>query len=188
MARIDDLRSQYETLAKRANQRLRQLERSGVAESSRAYQVTARNVYDQKQGYATTRAGNIAFSRSTKGLTESQLASRIANVENFLGGSTTTVSGYKSSLQKAYSSFMKGKGKGSGLSFKEYQELFSSNVTKTYGYGNVLAIGRATGKNVGQTLKAMENVIAEQANDKKVLGQKNMIAKIQKSSKRRKRK
>ena len=184
---IEQMKAKVEVLVKRANQRLRQLEMSGIGESSRAYQVTARNVYDHKTGYTVTRQGNIAFERSTKGKSAGELEAQIERLENFLDATTTTVSGYKGAFKRSYEGFLESTGMDeSEMSFAEYQELFSSNITKTYGYGYVTGVAAGTGQSIKSTLKAMEKVIREQANEKRVLGQKNMIAKINAMNKKRK--
>lgn len=184
---IEQMKAKVEELAKRANQRLRQLEKSGIGESSRAYQVTARNVYDHKKGYTVTKQGNIAFERSTKGKSGAELEAQIERLENFLDASTGTVRGYKGAFRRSYEGFLESTGTDpSEMSFEEYQELFSSNITKTYGYGYVQGVAAGTGQSIKSTLKAMEKVIREQANEKKVLGQKNMIARITAMNKKRK--
>ena len=81
---LQELRTEVEKLAKRANQRLREIEKQGINESSRAYQVTARKVYDGLPGYVETKAGNIAFDRSLKNKTIQDLEGELSELQHFL--------------------------------------------------------------------------------------------------------
>ena len=194
MSNLDELRREVETLAKRANQRLRQMEMSGIAASSKAYQVTAQKVYDQRAGYVTTRSGNIAFDRSLKNKTERQLEAELRELDKFLGANTSQVRGYKSSLKKAYSSYIKsewtgadGKTKENAPSFSEWQNMFTAEATKVLGYKSVQGVLKATGKKYSEVAKEIEKAAAESLRTKRTLGRVNLINRVKKATEKKSR-
>lgn len=188
-AYLKALQEEVEKKAKRANQRLRQLEKSGVTESSRAYQVTVRKATDKQPGYVTTAKGNIAFDRRLKDKTIAQLEAELADLDRFLKVHTSTVKGYKAQLRQSYEGFLEStgmseaaKGTKSGvdaLSFEEYQQLFTMKATEHYGYAMVLAIQRESGKDLKTIEKNLQSSIAKEVRDGEALGQKNLIERVE---------
>ena len=188
-AYLKALQEEVEKKAKRANQRLRQLEKSGVTESSRAYQVTVRKANDKQPGYVTTAKGNIAFDRRLRDKTIAQLEAELADLDRFLEVHTSTVKGYKAQLRQSYEGFLEStgmseaaKGTKSGvdsLSFEEYQQLFTMKATEHYGYSMVLAIQRETGKDLKTIEKNLQSSIAKEVRDGEALGQKNLIERVE---------
>lgn len=98
---IEQLRSINERLAKTANQRLRQLEKSGF-EGTVAYKI-AKDYLWQESDFA---CGGV-FSRSKK-LTEEQLTEQIEHELIFLRSKTSTVSGERARRDKIFESLTKG--------------------------------------------------------------------------------
>ena len=86
------LRAQYATLARRANQRLRALERAGI--HTYAQQLALADI-ERVRGLGKNR-----FSTSLRGLSEHQIEMRFAEVRSFLNAQTSTVSGEKRRLNK----------------------------------------------------------------------------------------
>lgn len=180
---LDELRYEVEKLAKRANQRLRELEKQEIAESSRAYQVTARKAYDGIPGYFQTKAGNIAFDRSVKSKTIQELEDELVELKHFLDPGevhTSTVRGYKKQLKESYKSYLKTMGmtdnKGipseGATTFEEYQQMFYSEKNRTFGYQNVRAMQKVPGATREIVQEAINEAIAEAAKDKEALGSK----------------
>ena len=98
---IEQLRSINERLAKTANQRLRQLEKSGF-EGTAAYKI-AKDYLWQESDFTS---GGV-FSRSKK-LSEEQLKEQIEHELTFLRSKTSTVSGERARRDKIFESLTKG--------------------------------------------------------------------------------
>ena len=178
---LQELRTEVEKLAKRANQRLRELEKQGINESSRAYQVTARKVYDGLPGYVETRAGNIAFDRSLKNKTIQELEGELSELQHFLDPGevhTSTVRGYKKQLEKSYQGYLesmkmldeKGNPKENATSFEAYQQMFYSEQNRAFGYQNVRAMQKVPGATLEIVEAAIKEAIADEATKKATLG------------------
>ena len=123
---------------KRANRRLRDLERSGITSSSNAYRYIERLAYDDddKNIISFTSTGKIKFRTDTKKMSEKELKQQLSYLDNFLSAKTSTVGGVKRKYKKAYETFSKNENN-IKLSFDEfideydYQELV--NYQKIYG-------------------------------------------------------
>ena len=194
---LSELRSEVEKKAKRANQRLRQLEMSGITESSRAYQVTAKNVYDGLPGYVQTSAGNIAFDRSFKDKSIQELEKELENLDKFLEAKTSKVRGYKKQLEKSYKGYLQSQGeldeerteakggkpiaKKGGTTFKQWQQLFGSEGGKHFGYQTVRALQKVPGSTAEIVEKEMNKAIAEEQKTGRALGRKNLAERVRKA-------
>lgn len=199
---LSELRTEVEKKAKRANQRLRQLEMSGITESSRAYQVTAKNVYDGMPGYVQTSDGNIAFDRSLKNKTIQELEQELEHLDKFLEAKTSQVRGYKKQLEKSYKGYLESQGeldeertaaKGGrpvamkgGTSFKQWQQFFGSEGGKHFGYQTVRALQKVPGSTVEIVEKEMNKAIAEEQKTGRALGRKNLAERVRKASSKKK--
>ena len=180
---LEELRNEVETKAKRANQRLRQLEKSGIDESSRAYQVTARNSYDGLPGYVTTRAGNIAFDRRVKSKTIEDLEKELKELDKFLDPGTihtSTVRGYKESLRKSFEGYKRSTGD-KDITFSEYQQMFGDEQNRNFGYMNVRAMQKVPGATQKLVQKEIDKAVQEQRKTKKALGVANYANRVKKA-------
>ena len=180
---LEELRNEVETKAKRANQRLRQLEKSGIDESSRAYQVTARNAYDGLPGYVTTRAGNIAFDRRFKNKTIEDLEKELKELDKFLDPGTihtSTVRGYKESLRKSFEGYKRSTGD-KDITFAEYQQMFGDEQNRNFGYMNVRAMQKVPGATQKLVQKEIDKAVKEQRKTKKALGVANYANRVKKA-------
>lgn len=98
-------------MAKTANQRLRQLEKSGLAGSSPAYRYIERLDFENRLEAGTvpfitaTRKGQLKFSTSTGKLTAQQLQREYEQLQKFLTAKTSTVTGTKKTLDKSREAF-----------------------------------------------------------------------------------
>ena len=177
IASLADLKEEVERRAKRANQRLREIEKQGLEESSLAYRAIERYVYDKKAGYKTTGEGNIAFSRSYKEMTREQLQQLYYETGRFLEATTSTVSGYKSALERSYAGYSKTKSYAK-LSFEEYKRFWETESVKTYGYASIQTVMKSTKKGWSQIEKVMNQAVAEQANLEEKLKTKDLIERV----------
>ena len=180
---LDELRYEVETKAKRANQRLRQLEISGINESSRAYQVTARKAYDGIPGYTQTRAGNIAFDRRVKSKTIEELEAELRELDSFLDPGTmltTTVRGYKESLRKSFEGYKRSTGD-KDITFSEYQQMFGDEQNRNFGYMNVRAMQKVQGATKKIVQKEIDKAVREQRKTKQSLGTVNYANRVKKA-------
>lgn len=178
---LDELRYEVEKLAKRANQRLRELEKQEIVESSRAYQVTARKAYDGIPGYVQTKAGNIAFDRSVKSKTIQELEDELVELKHFLDPGevhTSTVRGYKKQLKESYKGYLdkmkmidkKGKPIEGATTFEEYQQMFYSEKNRAFGYQYVSAMQKVPGASIDIVQETINEAIVDEAKKKALLG------------------
>lgn len=181
-----DLRDEVEKLAKRANQRLREIESKGLAESSAAYRAVERRVYDKQAGYQVSRQGNITFSRKFKTMTRGQMVKLKKELTSFLQTSTSTVTGYKSAREKAYQTYTQRYN--STMSKEEYNRFWGSESVKTFGYTSILRVMKSTGKSFSQIEKVMNQAIRDQENLKIQLGTKNLIERVNAADKKTRKK
>lgn len=127
-----ELLRQVRALTKRANQRLRQLERSGVVQQSRAYRYVKRLVFD-KQIYDVvdlTNKGEPKFKTSYSKMNNRQLKRQIREIETFLQAKTSTVGGVRQAYEKAYKTYSRIYN--DNLTFEEYSNLFDETNLKWY--------------------------------------------------------
>ena len=107
---------------RRANRRLRDLERSGITSSSNAYRYIERLAYDDddKNIISFTSTGNIKFRTDTKKMSEKELKQQLKYLDNFLSAKTSTVSGVNRKYKKAYKTFSENENNKVKLSYNEY--------------------------------------------------------------------
>lgn len=168
--RIEDL----ERLAKRANQRLRQLEKTRINKDdasspslstlSSAYRELKVRAYDQRSGMTITKSyktksgeikgGNIAFRRDFSKMSTAELADMAEALEEFFGYKTTVVKATREAYESSYQTYMeratgkraKAEGKAyTPLSRAQYNALWTSSAAKQFGYEKVLAVAKRTG-------------------------------------------
>lgn len=138
MATIDrNLLREVKVLTKRANQRLRQLEKSGVSQQSKAYRYVKRLVFDKQINNIVdvTNKGEPKFKTSFSNLSNRQLKQQLREVETFLQAKTSTVRSVKKAYEKAYKTYSRLYN--DNLTFEEYSNLFDESslawYSKTYG-------------------------------------------------------
>lgn len=200
MATYEDL----EKLAKRANQRLRQLEKSKVhvntkgmtaeekatlpsaANLSSAYRELKARAYDQRGMMRITKEGNIAFRRDFKNMTPEQMADLAQALEEFFSYKTTTVKAARQAYERSYATYQaiaegKKEGKEGGsytpLTPKQYATLWTSTAAKTFGYEKMIRISKATGEEDFDKLSdALAESIAQQEDTGNEIAEDELIA------------
>ena len=145
-----ELKAGIQSLAKTANQRLRQLEKSNKATSSPAYKYIERLAFDASKTKGTgadkysfigeTKWGEIKFNTATTKMNQSQLRQEFSFLQRFLNAKTSTVMGVKKNIEKSYEKFKEQyeKQTGSQLNndisylwsdalFKHFSEIYGSD-------------------------------------------------------------
>lgn len=92
---------------KRANQRLRQLEKSGLNKENPAYKHVITGIKKGAKYYTETKEGAPKFRTDIKSLTTQSLNALKVNVYDFLKMKTSTVSGVKNIYKKGYETYKK---------------------------------------------------------------------------------
>lgn len=145
-----ELKAGIQSLAKVANQRLRQLEKSNRATSSPAYKYIERLTFDTSKTKGTgadkysfigeTKWGEIKFNTATTKMNQSQLRQEFSFLQRFLNTKTSTVTGVKKNIEKSYEKFKEQYEKTTGSSlgdgtielwgdalFKHFSEIYGSD-------------------------------------------------------------
>ena len=150
-----ELKSGIQSLAKVANQRLRQLEKSNKATSSPAYKYIERLAFDASETKGTgdnkysfigeTKWGEIKFNTATTKMNHSQLRQEFSFLQRFLNTKTSTVSGVKKNIEKGYEKFKEQYEKATGGTlgegtielwgdalFKHFSEIYGSDEAENF--------------------------------------------------------
>ena len=139
-----------EKLVKKANQRLRELEKQGLANSSEAYQYIMNKANKNLAGktkvkmFATTSKGQIKFRTDLATLKKAKntYKAMIKAVEGFLEAKTSTRTGISEKNKQTYESFKNTTGF-SG-SFAEFDDLWKNSefveLTKRFGVSDTIAM------------------------------------------------
>ena len=150
-----ELKAGIQSLAKVANQRLRQLEKSNKASSSPAYKYIERLAFDASKTKGTgsekysfigeTKWGEIKFNTATAKMNQSQLRQEFSFLQRFLNTKTSTVTGVKKNIEKGYDKFkvQYEKATGSALGegtielwgdalFKHFSEIYGSDEAENF--------------------------------------------------------
>ena len=145
-----ELKAGIQSLAKVANQRLRQLEKSNKATSSPAYKYIERLAFDASKTKGTgadkysfigeTKWGEIKFNTATTKMNQSQLRQEFSFLQRFLNTKTSTVTGVKKNIEKGYEKFKEQYEKATGSTlgdgsielwgdslFKHFSEIYGSD-------------------------------------------------------------
>ena len=145
-----ELKAGIQSLAKTANQRLRQLEKSNKATSSPAYKYIERLAFDASKTKGTgadkysfigeTKWGKIKFNTATTKMSQSQLREEFSFLQRFLNTKTSTVTGVKKNIEKGYEKFKEQYEKATGSTlgegsielwgdalFKHFSEIYGSD-------------------------------------------------------------
>ena len=150
-----ELKAGILSLAKVANQRLRQLEKSNKATSSPAYKYIERLAFDASKTKGTgadkysfigeTKWGEIKFNSSTTKMNQSQLRQEFSFLQRFLNTKTSTVTGVKKNIEKGYEKFKEQYEKATGSKlgegsielwgdalFKHFSEIYGSDEAENF--------------------------------------------------------
>lgn len=123
---------EFQRMVRKANDRLRRLEKAGLYEESREYRLVSHYAYSDPGGKGSIYNVNpekdtIRFTTKLpgKGLQyEKERAYLINTIRNFLNAATSTVSGTKKVIKKAYESFMENNSIKGDMTQEEYSRLW----------------------------------------------------------------
>lgn len=120
-----ELEKKIEKNYKKANARLRALEKAGLTKASNAYRYIQRETYDNAD-YLTEKG---RFRKPTKKMSRNELLSEYVNLNRFLNESkTSTVKGTQDRYKKAYKTYAKNIERvgGKPMTFEEYGDFWRS--------------------------------------------------------------
>lgn len=140
--------------AKRANTRLRALEKANLTKTS-AYENVRRMGFDDSKHIAYTKKGEIKFRTDVSKMTESELKEHRQVIEDFLQSKSSKAGEIKKRRQKAYDKWKKEKerqGQNIDMDVNEFSEFWELSIIKKLkdAYGSeeveimVLAYGEST--------------------------------------------
>ena len=149
--------------AKRANSRLRALEKANLTKTS-AYENVRRLGFDDSNSISYTKNGEIKFRTDVSKMTESELKEHQRIIEDFLQSNSSKVGEIKKRRQKAYNKWKKEKerqGQTVDMDVNEFSEFWELSIIKklkdVYGSEEVeymiITYGEGT---VTETIKEME--------------------------------
>lgn len=131
---LSALRNELSSLTRTANNRLRSLEREGLARSSNAYRWVRDMAYDEADYLTYTTTGKPKFRRDVSNMSEQEIKEAIKNARNFLEAKTSTPTRTHAKYDKAWTSYnerMQRQGR-KQLTFEEYTELHEEAVFTKY--------------------------------------------------------
>ena len=149
--------------AKRANTRLRAIEKANLTKTS-AYENVRRMGFDDSKHIAYTKKGEIKFRTDVSKMSESELKEHQRIIEDFLQSKSSKVGEIKKRRQRAYDKWKKEKerqGQNIDMDVNEFSEFWELSIIKKLkdAYGSeevelmVLTYGEST---VIETIKEME--------------------------------
>ena len=122
---------EFKKMVRKANDRLRALEKAGLYEESREYRLVSHYAYSDPNGKGSIY--NVNPEKDTIRFTtrmptgqgfNKERAYLINTLRNFLNAQTSTVTGTKKAINKAYNSFMKNQEVKGDLSEDDYRRLW----------------------------------------------------------------
>lgn len=151
--------------AKRANTRLRAIEKANLTKTS-AYENVRRMGFDGSKHIAYTKNGEIKFRTDVSKMSESELKEHQRVIEDFLQSKSSKAGEIKKRRQKAYDKWKKEKerqGQNIDMDVNEFSEFWELSIIKKLkdAYGSeeveymVLTYGEST---VIETIEEMEKV------------------------------
>lgn len=151
--------------AKKANTRLRAIEKANLTKTS-AYENVRRMGFDDSKNIAYTKKGEIKFRTDVSKMTEKELKEHQRIIEDFLQSKSSKVGEIKKRRQQAYDKWKKEKerqGQNIDMDVNEFSEFWEiSNIKKlkdTFGSDEVeLLVSEYGEKNVMETLEELEKM------------------------------
>ena len=165
-------------LAKRANQRLREIEKQGLQTSSNAYRHVERVEYDEiksKSKYRLTgrqtqgkHKGELKFNTNFRSMSDEDIQKSIRSLENFLDAPTSLTKGVRSKISKLTDKFNKKLAEeGSDVEYteEEFSEIMSADLTgelfKLFGASDVMRLMADSGEEGTKSLEEVLRALVE---------------------------
>ena len=157
------LRNIASDISRQANNRLRLLERKGLAKSSNAYRWVTNQFGLENPFISLTSTGKVKFNKDLKSLSKGELIDYINTVENFMQSKTSTVGGTKRKYEKAYNSFKKflQQQELKTMTFDEYKDFWEDTIIKNYikKYGSQEALQKTQKYDKDLAIDVMETIL-----------------------------
>ena len=127
-------------VGKAANQRLRELEKQGLQNSSAAYRFVKKLSHDGDAAMGKTGAGQIKFDLRVRGKSLNELRHVAAKIDAFMEAKSSTTGGVKVIYNESYKTFEKNYG--DKLNFSAFSEAMSYSLLRHFEaiYGSQIAI------------------------------------------------
>ena len=134
------IKSYIAQVGKAANQRLRELEKQGLQNSSAAYRYVKKISHDGDAATSKTGAGQIKFDLRVRGKSLNDLRHVAAKIDAFMEAKSSTTGGVKSIYSESYKTFEKNYG--DKLDFAQFSEAMSYTLLRHFEaiYGSQIAI------------------------------------------------
>lgn len=134
------IKSYIAQVGKAANQRLRELEKQGLQNSSAAYRYVKKISHDGDAATSKTGAGQIKFDLRVRGKSLNELRHVAAKIDAFMEAKSSTTGGVKAIYDESYKTFKKNYG--DKLDFAAFSEAMSYTLLRHFEaiYGSQIAI------------------------------------------------
>lgn len=167
--------NQASVLARRANQRLREIEKQGLQNTSNAYKFIEGKLYDKEHGnnvpwLARTAKQQMKFNTNLRSMSDEDIAKELHYLKGFLKAKTSYTKGVRERIAKQTQAF----NEKTGLDYT--QEQFTDVMTEDlvqelYKSFDPSAVARLFAENEGFAIHAQEILAALVAKEKKSLSQ-----------------
>ena len=134
------IKSYIAQVGKAANQRLRELEKQGLQNSSAAYRYIKKISHDGDAAMGKTNAGQIKFDLRVRGKSLNELRHVAAKIDAFMEAKSSTTGGVKVIYAESYKTFEKNYG--DKLDFAKFSEAMSYTLLRHFEaiYGSDIVI------------------------------------------------
>lgn len=117
---------------KRANQRLREIEKQNLESASNAYKYVEKAAFDGKAWTGKTAKGQIKFNTNFRSMTDEQIKKELDQIRNFLNAKTSVTKGVRKKVEKLTDRFnekLKEEGGKKEYTQEEFTEIMTENLT-----------------------------------------------------------
>lgn len=99
------LKEYIHTVGKAANQRLREMEKQGLQNSSAAYRFVKKQAGGEDYAFSKTGAGQIKFNLRVRGRSFDELRHMVATIDDFMEAKSSTIGGIRDIYRQAADTF-----------------------------------------------------------------------------------
>lgn len=128
------LKEYIHTVGKAANQRLRELEKQGLQNSSAAYRYMKKLSRDGDYATSKTQKGEMKFNLRVRGRSFAELRHMVQTIDDFMQAKSSTTAGVRDIYKTAAKTFSEGKGD-SGVIFGTKEDY--ANFTEALSYSSL---------------------------------------------------
>ena len=102
---LGQLKDYIHTVGKAANQRLREMEKQGLQNSSAAYRYVKKQAGGEDYAFSKTGAGQIKFNLRVRGRSFDELRHMVATIDDFMEAKSSTIGGIRDIYKQAADTF-----------------------------------------------------------------------------------